>query len=91
MLENYLIIVIFRDQKTFKLAINIKTVKEILFTSIVVLTVMAVLLSLSGVHVIAQETDVVMDAQNITGADSNNLTSDDNASEPEAGMISRKD
>jgi hypothetical protein len=91
MLENYLVIVIVRDQKTFKLAINIKTVKEILFTSIVVLTVMAVLLSLSGVHVIAQETDVVMDAQNITGADSNNLTSDDNASEPEAGMISRKD
>ena len=32
-----------------------------------------------------------MDAQNITGSDSNNLTSDDNASEPEAGMISRKD
>jgi len=52
---------------------------------------MAVLLSLSGVHVIAQENNVVMDAQNITGPDSNNLTSDDNASEPEAGMISRKD
>lgn len=65
--------------------------KEILFTSIVVLTVMAVLLSLSGVPVIAQETNVVMDAQNITGPDSNNLTSDNNASEPEAGMISRKD
>ena len=91
MFENYLLLVIVRDQKTFKLAINIKTVNEILFTSIVVLTVMAVLLSLSGVHVIAQETNVVMDAQNITGSDSNNLTSDDNASEPEAGMISRKD
>ena len=48
MLENYFVIVIVGDQKTFKLAINIKTVKEILFTSIVVLTVMAVLLSLSG-------------------------------------------
>ena len=91
MLENYFVIVIVGDQKTFKLAINIKTVKEILFTSIIVLTVMAVLLSLSGVHVIAQENNVVMDAQNITGPDSNNLTSDDNASEPEAGMISRKD
>jgi hypothetical protein len=66
-------------------------VKEILFTSIVVLTVLAVLLSLYGVPVTAQETTGVIDAKNMTGPDSNNLTSDDNASEPEAGMISRKD
>ena len=52
---------------------------------------MAVLLTLYGVPVIAQETNVVIDTQNITGPDSNNLTGDDNATEPEAGMISRKD
>jgi hypothetical protein len=52
---------------------------------------MAVLLSLYGVPVTAQETTGVIDAQNMTGPDSNNLTSDHNASEPEAGMISRKD
>jgi hypothetical protein len=52
---------------------------------------MTVLLSLYGVPVIAQETNVGIDSENTTGPDSNNLTTDDNANEPEAGMISRKD
>lgn len=87
MLEIYLV----TNQKTFKLDININTVKEILFTSIIVLAVMTVLLSLYGVPVIAQETNIGINSENITGSDSNNLTTDDNANEPEAGMISRKD
>jgi hypothetical protein len=87
MFENYLV----ADQKRFKLDLNINTVKEILFTSIVVLAAMTVLLSLYGVPVIAQETNVGIDSENTTGPDSNNLTTDDNDNEPEAGMISRKD
>jgi len=87
MLENYLV----ANQKRFKLDLNINTVKEILFTSIVVLAAITFLLSLYGVPVIAQETNVGIDSENITGPDSNNLTTDDNANEPEAGMISRKD
>jgi len=87
MFENYLV----ADQKRFKLDLNINTVKEILFTSIVVLAAMTVLLSLYGVPVIAQETNVGIDSENTTGPDSNNLTTDENANEPEAGMISRKD
>ena len=87
MLKKYLV----ANQKRFKLDLNINTVKEILFTSIVALAAITVLLSLYGVPVIAQETNVGIDSENITGPDSNNLTTDDNANEPEAGMISRKD
>jgi cation transporter-like permease len=87
MFENYLV----ANQKRFKLDLNINTVKEIVFTSIVVLAAMTVLLTLYGVPVIAQETNVGIDSDNTTGPDSNNLTTDDNANEPEAGMISRKD
>ena len=86
-MKNYLV----ANQKRFKLDLNIKTVKEILFTSIIVLAAMTVLLTLYGVPVIAQETNVGIDSDNTTGPDSNNLTTDDNANEPEAGMISRKD
>ena len=78
------------NQKIFKLDINIKAVKEILLTSLVLITVMVVLLYLNGVSVNAQETNVVMDTNNITALDTNNMTGDDNATEPEAGMISRK-
>ena len=78
------------NQKIFKLDINNKAVKEILLTSLVLITVMAVLFYLNGVSVIAQETNVVMDTNNITALDTNNMTGDDNATEPEAGMISRK-
>jgi hypothetical protein len=78
------------NQKIFKLDINIKAVKEILLTSLVLITVMAVLLYLYGQPVIGQETNIVMDTNNITALDTNNMTRDDNATEPEAGMISRK-
>ena len=52
---------------------------------------MALLFYLYGVSVIAQETNVVMDTNNITALDTDNMTGDENATEPEAGMISRKD
>jgi hypothetical protein len=78
-------------QKTFKLHINITAMKEILLTSIVLLTVMTVLLGLYGVPVMAQETEVVSDTNNLTETDTNNMTGEDNATEPVAGMISRKD
>jgi hypothetical protein len=52
---------------------------------------MAVLLYLNMVSVIAQETSLGIDTNNITVPDTNNMTGDDNATEPEAGMISRKD
>jgi hypothetical protein len=65
--------------------------KEILLTSIVLLTVMTVLLGLYGVPVMAQETEVVSDTNNLTETDTNNMTGEDNATEPVAGMISRKD
>jgi hypothetical protein len=78
------------NQKIFKLDINIKAVNEILLTSIVLITVIALLFYLYGVPVIAQETNVVIDTNNITALDTNNMTGDNNATEPEAGMISRK-
>ena len=65
--------------------------KEILLTSLLLITVMAVLLYLNGVSVIAQETNLGIDTNNITAPDTTNMTGDDNATEPEAGMISRKD
>ena len=65
--------------------------KEILLTSLVLITVMAVLLYINGVPVIAQETtNVGMETNNITAPDTNNMTGDDNATEPDAGIISRK-
>jgi hypothetical protein len=79
------------NQKIFKLDINNKAVKEILLTSLLLITVMAVLLYLNMVSVIAQETSLGIDTNNITVPDTNNMTGDDNATEPEAGMISRKD
>jgi hypothetical protein len=82
---------IISHQKTFKLHINITAMKEILLTSIVLLTVMTVLLGLYGVAVMAQETEVVSDTNNLTETDTNNMTGEDNATEPVAGMISRKD
>ena len=79
------------NQKIFKLDINNKAVKEILLTSLLLITVMAVLLYLNGVSVIAQETNPGIDTNNITAPNTANMTGDDNATEPEAGMISRKD
>jgi hypothetical protein len=81
------------NQKGFKLEINIKYVKELLLTSILLLTVMTVLTGIYGVSVIAQESTLVTDTNNMTGTDTNNMTGTDtnNATEPEAGMISRKD
>jgi hypothetical protein len=79
------------NQKIFKLDINNKAVKEILLTSLLLITVMAVLLYLNGVSVIAQETSPGIDTNNITAPNTDNMTGDDNATEPEAGMISRKD
>ena len=81
------------NQKGFKLEINIKSVKEILLTSIVLLTVMTVLTGIYGVSVITQESNLVTDTNNMTGTDTNNMTGTDtnNGTEPEAGMISRKD
>ena len=81
------------NQKGFKLEINIKSVKEILLTSIVLLTVMTILTGIYGVSVIAQESNLVTDTNNMTGTDTNNMTGTDtnNMTEPEAGMISRKD
>lgn len=52
---------------------------------------MAVLLYLNGVSIIAQETNLGIDTNNITAQAIDNMTGDDNATEPEAGMISRKD
>ena len=81
------------NQKGFKLEINIKSVKEILLTSIVLVTVMTVLTGIYGVSVTAQETNLVTENNIMTGTDTNNMTGTDtnNATEPEAGMISRKD
>ena len=59
--------------------------KELLLTSILLLTVMTVLTGIYGVSVRAQESTLVTDTNNMTGTDTNNAT------EPEAGMISRKD
>ena len=58
--------IIIVNQKIFKLDINNKAVKEILLTSILVITAMTVLLTLYGVSVTAQETNVGIDTQNIT-------------------------
>jgi hypothetical protein len=79
------------NQKIFKLDINNKAVKKILLTSLVLISVMAVLLYLNGVSIIAQETNIGIDTNNITAQAIDNMTGDDNATEPEAGMISRKD
>lgn len=67
--------------------------KEILLASIVFLTLTG-LLGLFGVPVIAQETNLDTDTNNMTGTDTdtNNDTDTDtnNDTESEAGMISRR-
>jgi hypothetical protein len=67
--------------------------KEIILTSAVLFSVMLVLIALSSLSVMAQETPLGTDTNNMTGTDINNMTGTDinETAEPDAGMISRKD
>ena len=75
--------------------------KELLFIPLVFLAVTTVLVGTSPISVNAQETNLDTNTNNMTGTDTNNMTGTDtnnmtgtdtnNTSEPESGMISRKD